>query len=202
MKLQFDNQSFDIAISKNVKFVLDITDAIARKHWDGVKSVIKCTYIEFFEMLAKSAAQAFRKAYLFHFDDVNARDDDSFKALIEKFVGGQLLDDIHKIMNGEKEKPQQTLGSFGIGVMPNKCPADLFLDEENDEYFFKIEGITIEMNIGEKGSYHHYPLYFYYLGDRDQIEKFQKSTGVLVKNTNLFDDNAEKELRFSELGKA
>lgn len=200
MKLQFDNQSFDIAISKNVKFVLDITDAIARKRWDGVKNVIKCTYIEFFEMLAKSAAQAFRKAYLFHFDDVNAKDDDSFKALIEKFVGGQLLDVIHKIMNDEKEKPQQTLGSFGLGVKPNKFPENLLLDEEEDEYFFKIEGITIEMNIVENGSYH--PIHLYFHGDSDQIEKFQRFTGVLVKNTGLFDDDAEKELEFSEFGES
>lgn len=202
MNIQSDNRSFDFSISKNIEFVLNLTDAIARKHWHDVKNVIKCTYNEFFETLLRSATQAFRKIYLMHFDDIDTKDDDSFITLIEKFVGGKLLDHIHYIIYSaeEKSKPRQTLGCFGIGVNYSELIADQPLEEEDNEHFFKIEGITIEIYIEENNHCHSVSLYFH--GDHDQIEKFQINTGILVKSTNLFDDGVVKELEFFEFGES
>ena len=198
MKLHFDNKSFDIAISKNIEFVLGLTEAIAREHWDEVRNNLKCTYNNFFEMLAKSAAQAFRKAYFVHFDDIDAKDDDSFKVLIEKFVGGQLLDHIHDIIHREKEKPRKPLGKFGMGIKVNQLPANYLLDEEDDEYWVKIEGVLIEIKIQGKGRRNY--MQFIFHGDHSEKRNFEVATGARVKMDDEFDDESDLLLIFSEFG--
>jgi len=198
MKLNFDNKSFDIAISKNIEFVLGLTEAIAREHWDEVRNNLKCTYNNFFEMLAKNAAQAFRKAYFLHFDELDAKDDDSFKVLIEKFVGGHLLDAIHDLIDKQEEVTVQKSGSFGIGI--NRKPHVNKMLKNFNQYSIQIDSFLIQINIPK--SINDRKVICKFIGGEHKISDFQLATGIIVTEPNPFDDECDLRLVFSVVGES
>lgn len=198
MKSHLDNESFDIAISENIEFVLDLTEAIARKHWDEVRNKLKYTYKEFFEILAKSATHAFRKAYIVHFDNIDAKDDSSFRELVEKFVAGNLLDTIHNLIDKQEEALTPS-GKLDIGRISIKPKASKVLKNFN-QYFVQIDHFLIQVNIpkGKKKC----NVICKFVGEEYEISEFQSSTGIIVSAPHPFDDECDLKLVFSEVGES
>jgi len=195
MKLNFDKQSFNTAISENIEFVLNLTDAIARKYWLEIKNGHNFNYDDYFEMLTKESAKAFRKAYMSHFEASNANDDDSFRNLIEKFVGGHLLDFIHDLIdNGNKVSKNNLKKSAMTSISRNNN-----ISENFDKYMVQIDCFLIQINILNKKKQNIVICKF--IGDSSEISKFQVTTGIIVNKPDSFtDDENDYTLVFSDMG--